>query len=97
MVKHILFIRKVSIDVNPNECAAAGTYRYMWGGVRSKKGGVCYKKGGVCNITGGVRNNAQLNGLGTYTVLRKLNIELELSCRPDYTSSYTCKTPVMLS
>ncbi len=42
-------MKKLLIDVNQDECAAAGTYRYMRGGVRSKKGGVPNKKGGVPN------------------------------------------------
>jgi hypothetical protein len=40
MVKHIFFMNKLLIDVNLDKCAAAGTYRFMRGGVRSKMGGV---------------------------------------------------------
>ncbi len=33
-------MKKLLIDVNLDECAAAGTCRYMRGGGRSRKGGV---------------------------------------------------------
>ncbi len=42
-------MKKLLIDVNLDECAAAGTYGYMRGSVRCKKSSVRNKRGGVRN------------------------------------------------
>ncbi len=42
-------MKKLLIYVNLDGCAAAGTYWYMQGGVRTKKGSVRNSKGDICN------------------------------------------------